>query len=224
MNRRPDLGRAASYVVARRGALGFTQAALAAAAGVDIKTIYNLESAKRWPQTGNRSAIESALGWQQGDLAKIANGGEPTPPLTQQAGFETRAEFPLLNIRAGDTGTLSETATIRRYPPWFVREADRRGVRAEELDDAVETLRRMADDSGRTLGSLLVYVGMATEDDLVVKERPTPQPRSEALSEYDDGVSENVSSPHLTPRQREKARADAERRRRQSLGEITEDR
>ncbi|GAA4105903.1 MULTISPECIES: helix-turn-helix domain-containing protein [Actinomadura] len=74
-----DRGRVAKYVVARRGALGLTQERLAERAGVTVKTVYNLESAERWPQARTRAAIEEALEWRPGDLVRIAEGGEPAP-------------------------------------------------------------------------------------------------------------------------------------------------
>ncbi|GLZ13270.1 hypothetical protein Acsp04_35050 [Actinomadura sp. NBRC 104425] len=79
MGGEPDRGRVAKYVAARRGALGLTQERLAERAGVTVKTVYNLESAERWPQARTRAAIEEALEWRPGDLVRIAEGGEPTP-------------------------------------------------------------------------------------------------------------------------------------------------
>jgi transcriptional regulator with XRE-family HTH domain len=72
-----DRARVARYVIARRGELGLTQQGLAGRAGVDIKTIYNLESGERWPQAKTRGALEAALSWYPGDLQRIAHGGEP---------------------------------------------------------------------------------------------------------------------------------------------------
>ncbi|WP_067827083.1 helix-turn-helix domain-containing protein [Actinomadura kijaniata] len=72
-----DRERVAKYVVARRGSLGLTQERLAEQAGVTVKTIYNLESAGRWPQARTRAAVEAALRWRPGDLARIGEGGEP---------------------------------------------------------------------------------------------------------------------------------------------------
>ncbi|REE95309.1 helix-turn-helix domain-containing protein [Thermomonospora umbrina] len=72
-----DRERVAKYVVARRGSLGLTQEQLAERAGVTVKTVYNLESGGRWPQARTRGAVESALGWQPGDLVRIGEGREP---------------------------------------------------------------------------------------------------------------------------------------------------
>ncbi|GAA4237417.1 hypothetical protein GCM10022254_49420 [Actinomadura meridiana] len=72
-----DRERVAKYAVARRGSLGLTQEQLAERAGVTVKTVYNLESGERWPQARTRSAVEDALRWHPGDLARIGEGLEP---------------------------------------------------------------------------------------------------------------------------------------------------
>lgn len=208
MSRRRDLDRAAAYVAARRGELSLTQAALATSAGVDIKTIYSLESAKRWPQAGNRSAIEAALGWQQGDLAKIAEAnGEPTPPLVRPTELESQWELPLPGIRAGATATMAEVATVRRFPLWFIREADRRSVAVEDLDQSLEVLRHMAQQSGLTLAEFLLHAGLTTAKDLEVAERPDPPVESEALEDFDHAAARILSSPFLKGRKRKEAEA-----------------
>lgn len=56
-----------------------TQQELADAAGVDIKTIGNLESRGRWPIARTRARIEKALGWEPGELQHIAE-AEPKEP------------------------------------------------------------------------------------------------------------------------------------------------
>ena len=72
--------RAARTVAARRGELGLTQQELADAAGVDSKTIYNLESRGRWPIARTRARMEKALGWPVGEMEHIAeNGDDPEP-------------------------------------------------------------------------------------------------------------------------------------------------
>jgi transcriptional regulator with XRE-family HTH domain len=58
-----DLRRIGRAVAARRGELGLTQQDLADAAGIDLKTVYNLESGTRWPIARTRGAIAAALGW-----------------------------------------------------------------------------------------------------------------------------------------------------------------
>lgn len=78
MSRQGNRRRVASYVVSRRGALGLSQDDLATKAGVDAKTIYNLESGERWPWATTRSKIEAALGIAEGDLERIADGYDPT--------------------------------------------------------------------------------------------------------------------------------------------------
>ncbi|WP_192809764.1 helix-turn-helix domain-containing protein [Actinomadura rudentiformis] len=77
MSRHGDRQRVARYVVARRRALDITQEQLAERARVDPKTVGSLESATRWPQKASREKIEQALDWDEGDLARIAEGGFP---------------------------------------------------------------------------------------------------------------------------------------------------
>lgn len=68
-----DWTRAGNAAAARRGELELTQAQLAARAGVDAKTIYNLEVAGRKPIARNRTRIETALDWPPGQLERIAS-------------------------------------------------------------------------------------------------------------------------------------------------------
>ena len=70
--------RAARAVAARRGELKMTQQELARAAGVDLKTIGNLETRGGWPIARTRASIEQALGWPSGELDRIASSGEPS--------------------------------------------------------------------------------------------------------------------------------------------------
>jgi transcriptional regulator with XRE-family HTH domain len=81
-----DRVRVGRYIEDRRGFLGMSQKQLADAAGVDIKTIYNLESGRRWPVATTRGAIEVALEWSPGDLTRIAEGGEPTVEVEMSNG------------------------------------------------------------------------------------------------------------------------------------------
>ncbi|MFC4912819.1 helix-turn-helix domain-containing protein [Actinomadura gamaensis] len=104
----PDRERVAKYVVARRGALGLTQEALAERAGVTVKTVYNLEAGGRWPQARTRAAIEAALLWRSGDLALVGDGGEPeeaerNEPRGDQAVRElAELDAYFADLRAGD--------------------------------------------------------------------------------------------------------------------------
>jgi transcriptional regulator with XRE-family HTH domain len=79
--------RAARAVAARRGELGLTQQELAGAAGVDSKTIYNLESRGRWPIARTRASIEKALDWPVGEMERIAE-TEADPLLEPQDDHE----------------------------------------------------------------------------------------------------------------------------------------
>jgi transcriptional regulator with XRE-family HTH domain len=77
--RMSDWIRAGQAAAARRGELELTQAELAARAGVDAKTIYNLEAGGRKPIARSRARIETALGWPSGHLEQLARGPEPEP-------------------------------------------------------------------------------------------------------------------------------------------------
>lgn len=79
-----NVQRAARAVEARRGELGLTQQQLATMAGVDVKTVGSLESRGRWPIARTRAAIERAMGWPPGEMARIAD-EEPAPPALSEA-------------------------------------------------------------------------------------------------------------------------------------------
>jgi transcriptional regulator with XRE-family HTH domain len=74
-----DLVEVGVLVADRRGALDMTQQELADSASVDVGTIRNLESGKRWPQARKRAAIEAALRWSSGDLNRLRKGGQVSP-------------------------------------------------------------------------------------------------------------------------------------------------
>lgn len=179
MERRRDIARAAAYVAARRGELGLTQVAFAQASGIDVKTVYNLESASRWPQARNRSAIESGLGWQAGDLQRIAEGGEPTPPL-RQAGTPPQ-----------------ETAPVQR---WFLSELRRRKVSLDDLTTTLQSLRVIAEHNGQTLAELLLESGLVGRDELSVRDETSPL--KDAITRFHSEVEGITASPHLSARQR----------------------
>lgn len=73
--------RVAAAVEDRRSALDWTQRRLAEEAGVAERTVQNLEAGKR-PQARIRGRIERALGWEPGELRRIAEGQpEPEPVI-----------------------------------------------------------------------------------------------------------------------------------------------
>ena len=76
-----DRQRAARAVAARRGELDMTQQELASAANVDLKTIGSLERRGTWPIARNRARIERALGWQPGQMNRIADEDEDQPQI-----------------------------------------------------------------------------------------------------------------------------------------------
>ena len=84
-----DLRRAGHAVASRRGELRMTQQDLADKAGIDLKTVYNLESGTRWPIAKNRAAIAAALGWEPDALSALVSGDSPT----QRSGPVARPEL-----------------------------------------------------------------------------------------------------------------------------------
>lgn len=180
MDRRRDIARAAAYVAARRGELGLTQAALAEAVGIDVKTLYNLESGTRWPQTRTRSAIERGLGWQAGDLERISKNGEPNPPL-RQASPPPR-----------------EGAPVKK---WFLGELRRRGMTLADLTATLNALRVIAEHNEQTLAELLLESGLVDLDELTVRDESNPI--RDAIARFRDSVEKIAAAPRLSPRKRQ---------------------
>lgn len=89
-------------VEAQRGALGMSRDEFAAKAGVDRKTVYNLEKDGKWPIARTRARIEAALGWAPGEMERIASAGEEPPPLSPDIlrAFERRYPDPELRRKA----------------------------------------------------------------------------------------------------------------------------
>lgn len=71
-----DWSRLGDFVRRRRTALGMTQGQLAAAAGVSINTVGNVENGQR-AQDLNLSKIARALGWLPDSFWLILEGGQP---------------------------------------------------------------------------------------------------------------------------------------------------
>ncbi|MFB4306895.1 helix-turn-helix transcriptional regulator [Actinomadura sp. GTD37] len=85
MSRQDDRSRrVARYVAARRNDLGLSQRGLAERAGINHKTVHAVESGKHWPQLETQQKLEPALGWDDGDIVRIADGRFPASgPLPQ---------------------------------------------------------------------------------------------------------------------------------------------
>jgi len=85
MSRQDDRSRrdrVARYVASRRADLGLSQETLAAHAGINPKTVLDLERGRRAASARTRQKLEPALGWVEGDINRIADGGYPvTGPL-----------------------------------------------------------------------------------------------------------------------------------------------
>lgn len=124
--------RAARAVAARRGELGMTQQELASVAGVDTKTIGNLERRGRWPIARTRALMEKALHWPVGEMERIASSDEePKPPRVRP---EVLREM-YADIRASVPADEAELmianieAALRGDPPPVLK--GRGGERAE---------------------------------------------------------------------------------------------
>lgn len=77
-----DWDAVAAAIQARLEELGMTQQELASRAGVALMTVrelqHNLKPRKRSPRT--LAAVSTALGWPEGHLAEVLNGGTPEDP------------------------------------------------------------------------------------------------------------------------------------------------
>ncbi len=71
-----------------------TQAELGAAAGVDTKTIGNLESRGVWPIARTRAKLEAALGWPVGEMVRIASAEDDRPVIPPDLLALIRRRFP----------------------------------------------------------------------------------------------------------------------------------
>ena len=58
---------------------------LAARAQISVETVRDFLAARRWPRSGKRSAMEAALGWEQGRIAAIAEDALPVGDPVQLA-------------------------------------------------------------------------------------------------------------------------------------------
>lgn len=70
-----ERNRAALAVSERISDVGMTVADAATAAGVDRKTLAALVSGRTWPRVAVRRKIETALGWQPGEIVRRARDG-----------------------------------------------------------------------------------------------------------------------------------------------------
>jgi transcriptional regulator with XRE-family HTH domain len=100
----------ARQVAAARTALGLSQPALAELAGVDVRTIQNLESGKtrsRPPQ--KRALVETALGWRIGSIVRILDGEAPLPQNMDRPDSLAAAEKMMLRAFIGWAEASGET-------------------------------------------------------------------------------------------------------------------
>ncbi|MFD8144777.1 helix-turn-helix domain-containing protein [Streptomyces sp. NPDC059708] len=108
-----DWERLARAIEAARNAMGLTQVALAAAAGVSESSIQNLESGaarKRTPPT--LAKVEEALGWAAGTSNTILAGDEA--PVRDTSALEEAAAgtLPLRIVQALSDGPLLDTKIL----------------------------------------------------------------------------------------------------------------
>lgn len=162
MSRKLDRARVARYVEARRGVIGLTQRELAERAGVDIKTINNLESGERWPQVKTRAAVERELQWSTGDLLRIAEGNEPTSVRTvpATAGLAAMTATAQGVVRSAEVGLIrSALQRIGETDAWAAARAGVTELRWRQVTNGTVTadateLARMASAVGLWSGEI----------------------------------------------------------------------
>ena len=101
-------GRAAATQAARdrMGELSLTQEDLAKKSRTDITTISRFLNEHSWPQVRTRARIEVALGWQPGELGRIAMATPDDDPTTAEL---KQARQMLINaIRLDDPRRMRE--------------------------------------------------------------------------------------------------------------------
>lgn len=125
-----------------------TQQELADDAGVDIKTVYNLESGQRWPISKNRAALAVALRWEPDALAVLAAGEEPLQmaravPYPSASPAPAASRAPVIDRASGIQPPAQHAETMTRYLDEIegrlvmaaMTEAGRRGVPVDDLLD-----------------------------------------------------------------------------------------
>ena len=118
-----------------------TQQELADTAGVDLKTVYNLESGTRWPIARTRAAISAALRWEGDALTGLAESARlrgtetPPPPATPEgaapADAEVNAQVLSLLFRRAERPVEAEVRDEIR-----AAKAAYRGVSPERIPEA----------------------------------------------------------------------------------------
>lgn len=139
-----DWDRVRLAVEARMNELRMNRTHLAAAAGVDIKTVKNFLDNGRRPQSSKqRGGYEAALRWTFGSLTTIARGGVPEPLPSE----EDSAESPR---SVGPTDDDAQYVADDTGKPGIA------GISDEELADriragleAMDEMRRRTERSGR---------------------------------------------------------------------------
>ncbi|HWU24119.1 MAG TPA: hypothetical protein VN088_21465 [Nocardioides sp.] len=98
-----DLVRLSDSVRTRRRALGMrTSADLAIAAGLSLRTVAEIERGATLVGETSQRAIEAALGWEPGEMVRIAEGGDRRRTVLEDVAAlrEVMAEMDDLRARA----------------------------------------------------------------------------------------------------------------------------
>ncbi|MCP3820134.1 helix-turn-helix transcriptional regulator [Streptomyces sp. A3M-1-3] len=127
-----DWARLAKAIEAARDTKGWTQVALAEAAGVSESTVQNLESGKgRKRMPSSLPKVERALGWRPGSGEAVLAGGDPSlhEPQTHSGSAKLRAvagtsasgevsaaELPLRIVQELADGPLLDTTVMDLTP------------------------------------------------------------------------------------------------------------
>jgi transcriptional regulator with XRE-family HTH domain len=148
--RRQRLGQ---HVMTRRKELGLSVREAARRAGVMRATWTGLEQGSRRTADYNFAAVERVLEWQPGSLARVAEGGDPTPvaaaPPTAvevsagqepaDAGFTSVLWSDLVDILDAHLGALGRAASV---------DSSQRLWAAERITVLVRRLRQRRVDNG----------------------------------------------------------------------------
>ena len=85
--------RVAAAFIERRSALKLTQEQVAQRGGIVVRTVQNFE-AGRWPNSRSRALLEKAVGWEPGEITRLAEPPRPEldPKLVELASRLTHEE------------------------------------------------------------------------------------------------------------------------------------
>lgn len=219
---RPKWERLGRLLAERRARLDprfATRKAFAQATGLNLGLLRDLENATRDTFTPpTLAAVEAAYKWTPGSIDAVLAGGDPVEvaPVTAVSAMALGSYSRATPIRPptdtdifgqifndGDVVTITETATVRRFPNWFTSELERRGADLTVVGAAVETLREMAAHYRSTLAELLLEAGLANLPELEI--RPIEEP--DDLAAFKKRAEHILADPRLSRGQRKDAEA-----------------